>query len=411
MSSSREKKGIIFLFAILVILIATVIFLAISLRVDPVAENLSNDQVIKTLLVISDEEKNVLSTDVIVYYPKTLKGALFNIPGNTGAIYESLDRVDRIDVVYKELGVDAYRKEISKLIEQTIPFSIELTINDLGKVTDLLGGLKVFVSSPVDSVGEDGQRYLLPSGAVVLDGDKIQTFMQYILKDESESERQDRRQNVVISLLSAIREKKNVIFNKNFLREFCNSFKVNIDDDAFNTLLSHLSNLDAEQLTPQTVTGTLRSVDGQMLLFPFYNGQLVKDIVKQRISMLLSDNTEVQTRVYVLEVQNGTSVQGRARNTAILLMNAGYDILQSINADRDDYEHTVIINHIGNKEAAETLGNFIGCYNIVEEDVKSEYEDADSAAHVDFTLILGRDFDGRRVVGGYRPESSTESND
>ena len=238
MSSSREKKGIIFLFAILVILIATVIFLAISLRVDPVAENLSNDQVIKTLLVISDEEKNVLSTDVIVYYPKTLKGALFNIPGNIGAIYESLDRVDRIDVVYKELGVDAYRKEISKLIEQTIPFSIELTINDLGKVSDLLGGLKVFVSSPVDSVGEDGQRYLLPSGAVVLDGDKIQTFMQYILKDESESERQDRRQNVVISLLSAIREKKNVIlvinlchqvFDEKISSEYENNIKTQID--------------------------------------------------------------------------------------------------------------------------------------------------------------------------------------
>ena len=62
------------------------------------------------------------------------------------------------------------------------------------------------------------------------------------------------------------------------------------------------------------------------------------------------------------------------------------------NADTQDYEKTVIINHIGNEEVAKNLGDFIHCTNIVDEDLNP-----DTDANVDFTLILGRDFDGRYV--------------
>ena len=411
MSLSREKKGLLFLGLIFVILVAAVIVVAVSLRTDPVADNLRDDQVIKTLVVVNDGNGNALSTDVFVYYPVTQKGALFDIAGNTGAIYKSLGRVDRIDAIYRELGINVYRSEIAKLIDQTIPFTLEISLDDLGKLTDLLGGMKVFVPSPVDATGENGERWLLPSGAVTLDGDKIQTYILYRLADETDSVQSDRRQDVVVALFSAIRDKKNIIFTKKNFPAYASLFKANIDSDALYTLLLHFSNVDADRLSPQSITGSLRSVDGQTLLFPYYNGQLIKDVVKQRISMLLNNNNEVQTRVYVVEIQNGTGQQGLARNTSALLQNAGYDILQAINADRDDYEHTVIINHIGNTEAAETLGNFITCKNIEVEKIQSDVEDRDNVAQVDFTLILGKDFDGRYVRGGYKPEpkENTES--
>lgn len=93
--------------------------------------------------MLSDDSGNALSTDVFVYYPVSRKGALFDILGNTGSIYSSLGRVDRIDAVYKEKGVDTYRKEVEKLIGKTIPFSLEISLSDLGTLADLLGGLKV----------------------------------------------------------------------------------------------------------------------------------------------------------------------------------------------------------------------------------------------------------------------------
>ena len=91
----------------------------------------------------------------------------------------------------------------------------------------------------------------------------------------------------------------------------------------------------------------------------------MKDVVKQKIRMLINQDPNTNHRVYVLEILNGTYKQGLARNASILLENAGYNILQVGNGDRMDYEHTVIIDHIGNSEAAAALGDFITCYNII----------------------------------------------
>ena len=56
----------------------------------------------------------------------------------------------------------------------------------------------------------------------------------------------------------------------------------------------------------------------------------------------------------------------------------------------------MIIDHIGNSEIAQIVGDFIRCKNIVEEDISADAPNK-SAAHVDFTIILGKDFDGRYV--------------
>ena len=129
MSISREKISAIFLGTILLIVVAVGAILALSLRTDPVAENLKNDQVVKILFVLNDGKNNALSTDVFVYYPVSQKGALFNILGNTGAIYQSLEsaegrsgRVDRIDAVYKEKGINTYPISSSTSVSLSIIF-------------------------------------------------------------------------------------------------------------------------------------------------------------------------------------------------------------------------------------------------------------------------------------------------
>jgi len=401
MSLSREKKSLIFLISIIFVLIALVVVVTIALRTDKVAENIESDQVVKILMVFSDDKGNALATDVFVYYPISRKAALINILGNTGGIYKSIGRVDRIDAIYKEKGIDIYKSEIESLIDMEIPFSMDISLSNLGLLTDLFGGMKFFVPFPVDVTVSENERWLLPSGAVVLDGEKVEVYMQYILPDESVSNQEERRQNVVVAFLNGLKENKSIILGKNNFTTFAQKINSNIDDENLMRLIDEISDVDAERLTPQAITGSLRVVDGQTLLFPYYNGQLIKDVVKQTLTSLLTMDEVSQNRVYVLDIQNGTLTQGLARNTSALLQSAGYDVLQTSNADKSDYEHTVIINHIGNKEAAEALGNFIHCYYIVDEEVKPEEAGVFTAADVDFTVILGKDFDGRYVRGGY----------
>lgn len=399
MSISKEQRNGIFLLTILVIIIGVVGFIVLSLRMDPIEENLKLNPVINSLWILKDDDGNALSTDVLVFYPQTGQASAFDILGNTGAIYKSLGRVDRIDSVYKEKGLASYKDEIEKLIGKKIPFTIEIKLSDLELLADYLGGLNVFISFPVDETDENGMRCLFPSGAVVLDGDKIHDYIMYKSPSENASDVEDRRQAVFVSLIYALKENRNIIFAKNNFSVYEEKIKTNIDKKNFYNLMKKLSLIDTERFSIQTITGSLRTVDGQTLLFPYYDGQLIKDVINQAISSLVSGDLGNQNRVYVLVIQNGTTEQGLARNTSFLLQSAGYEVLETKNADRNDYEKTEIINHIGNSEAAKTLGNFIHCTNIIDEEGMPENADSTSAAQADFTIILGKDFNGRFVKG------------
>ncbi|MBP5283925.1 MAG: hypothetical protein J6Y93_04610, partial [Treponema sp.] len=140
----------------------------------------AQDTVSRTVFVLEDEE-HVYFTEVLVYYAEFNRGFVVDIPGNTGAIYTSLNRVDRIDAVYREKGIESFRGEIAKILGFADSSNdlnyIEMSADRFKELTDILGGLKVFVPLPVDIVNGDGERWLLPSGAVSLDGDKAYTYL------------------------------------------------------------------------------------------------------------------------------------------------------------------------------------------------------------------------------------------
>jgi hypothetical protein len=172
---------------------------------------------------------------------------------------------------------------------------------------------------------------------------------------------------------------------------------VNLDKKNALKLYDLISDMNSESIIRQTVTGPSRVVDGQLLLFPLNNGEFIKEAVRQTTNLLVSSGEILASRIYVLEIQNGTSVQGLAHNTSILFQNASYDVLSAINADRSDYEETIVIDHIGNKEMAKMVGDFIRCSNIQEEKIDDSLVVDEDVAKVDFTIILGKDFDGRYV--------------
>ena len=115
MRNRNLGKGVILLLLMCIIVVATSIIIVMSLQTDEVGDIIKNDQLIKVLFVLHDDEK-VVWTDVLIYYPVSRRGAVFDIPGNTGAIYKSINRTDRIDAVYKEKGIATYCKEIEILM-------------------------------------------------------------------------------------------------------------------------------------------------------------------------------------------------------------------------------------------------------------------------------------------------------
>ena len=395
----NEQKGLLFIALILIVILAMSLFFARSLKTNSVKDALEHDTLLRTLFVVQNEEGNALFSNVIVMDTSTKKAALINLPGYTGAIFQSLGRTDKLEKVYNELGMASYKTEVQKLLGISIPYTTMVKLEDFIHLCDMFGGMRVFIPSPIDCVSEDGERWLLPSGAVTLDGDKIAVYLQYEEDDETEDTIQDRYQNVMGAFLTGLHDQSFKIFNtKQNFRRFSVNLNSNIADDEEETLYNEIAQIDTESIIKQTITGSLRNVDGEQLLFPLNNGEFIKEAVKQTTYMLMSSDGTISNRIYVLEIQNGTKTQGLARRTATLYQNASYDVLSAVNADSNDYAETVIVDHIGNEAVARQVGELIRCTNIKQADEMEDGSSSDSM--VDFTVILGRDFNGAYVIPG-----------
>ena len=392
MKLRQEKKGIIFIALIFMILCVLVAIIVVSVKQDTVEENLKRDPVMKVLLVLEDKNQ-LLFTDVLIYYPVSGKGVLVNIPGNTGGLHSSLDRVDRIDAIYSELGINKYLSEISDFVDVDIPFYIKISMNNFIELADLLGGLELFIPVPVEQESPAGEKWLLPSGRVKLDGDKVRTFMTYYFEDESEDDIQERRQDATVAFLSAIKQQANTDLKKKTFSEISSRMTSNVKEEDLLTLFQHISQVDTERFEYITVTGKYSNVDGKTLLMPFRNGEYIKDVVRKSINSIVSPSGTANARPYVIRILNGTKIQGLAHNTQILLQGAAFEVLDIGNVDGDEVDETYIIDHIGQPNAKKSIGDFIHCTKIEEEVLK----DGEDVSNVDFTLVLGKNFDGRWV--------------
>jgi hypothetical protein len=102
-----------------------------------------------------------------------------------------------------------------------------------------------------------------------------------------------------------------------------------------------------------------------------------------------------------VEILNGTVENGLAGRTAELFRGFGYDIISTGNADRNDYEQTIIIDRSGIEEAVLSFAEIIHCQNIRYEALPPEPDEVNIQNldyRSDFTLVLGRDFRGRYVT-------------
>lgn len=394
----RLDRSIIFLAAILVILIFAAVFLFFAMRTDPVSDSLSGDKLLKVLVVLEDHGKPV-STNILAYYPGSKRAAMFDIPGETGLILKSLGRVDRIDEVYAEKGIQEYKTEIEDLTGISVPFYLCCNLDQFARLADLLSGFGVFIPTPVDIKAADGSRVLLPSGAVTLDGDKVRTYVTYTDPLDQEGEGVGRKQKAILAFFRALSDNSGTVFSGSLFPSVKSCLKSNVPGGSMKELLTELSKIDAERLVPQKVTGSVREVDGKKLLFPFYDGQLVKDIFRQTLGGLASEDTAAQERIYAIEILNGTKNQGLARTTSELYQSFGYDVIKVGNAENTEYAKTVIIDRIGNTKVASTLGQVIQCTNIQATSVEStDTNNYGTEASVDFTIVIGDDFNGRYVI-------------
>ena len=401
-----EKAGASALLLVLIALLLTggILFALFSLQSDPIKESLAGDRVIHTLFIIEDEYNNPgkpLCTYVLMYYPATKRAAVFHIPGSVGLIIQRINRVDRIDTLYEPKRIGPYETEIEKLLGIEFSFSIVITLENLCRITDLIEGVEIFVPSSVDEY-QDG-HILFPSGVYSLDGDKARVYVTYELPEESGELASLRRQRFFMGLIKRLGEQNEFLNNPQASQLFYSLLRTSVNQRNMTRLLDEFARIDTDRVGVQTVGGNTREVSGQALIFPYFDGSLIKEIVRQTLAGLVRPAESLGDRVFTVEILNGTTVTGLAGRTAELFRGFGYDIISIGNADSSDYEKTLIIDRSGYENVVRTFGEVINCTNIrydslVQENPEMEISVQNFEYRSDFTLIIGRDFNGRYVT-------------
>jgi hypothetical protein len=386
----KWDRGIFLLVPIIAIVAAMGVFAYSQLRTDLFTETLKRGQPVAVLFAFAGDTEYRFF-ELFLYQPQTHRGAVIHIPGNVGLIIESLKRVDRLDVLYERSSGGTLEPLASKVEELTglsIPFRVDIKEQQLIGLVDLLGGLELFIPNPVDTVYQD-KRILLPSGSVVLDGDKIREFVSYQDPLESELDSAGRKQKFLQVLLKQIGE-SDILSRKSGQAALRGLMQTNLGPRALAALVAEMKRLESEKMVFQRVLGSVRVVDGKELLFPHFEGQLLKEIVSQTRETIASAEPLAEEELTVsVEVLNGTAVPGLARRAANVFQSYGYDVVLVGNADNADYEKTTVLDRKGRIESAEKVAELIRCTRTV----SRLAEGADTS--VDVTVILGRDFDGR----------------
>lgn len=404
-NSKVDASG--FLLILILLLLGGGIFLTIlAIRSDPIEEALSGDRVISTLFIIEKEDKP-LSSYVLFYYPATKRAAIFDIPGELGLIIQRINRVDRIDTVYNPQHIGYFETEIEKFLGVEIHFSVVLSLENLGKVVDLIEGVEIFIPTSVEIFDKEN-TIIFPSGVRRLDGDKTRSYVTYELPEEERELASFRRQRFFLGFIKRMGEKVEYLKEPSVAQLYGPLMKTAMTHRTRTKLFDELAKIDLDRVNIQSVGGTTREVSGQMLLFPLYDGSLIKEIVRQSLAALTRQVEGTLTeRIFTVEVLNGTTTAGLAGRTAELLRGFGYDVISIGNADHSDYEATEIVDRSGSGDVVRNFADIIRCRNIRSEvsapeslELGIEIDIQNLEYRSDFTLIIGRDFNGRYVSGG-----------
>jgi len=400
--SGRDASPLL-LVAIVLMLAGGIVFAAYSLRADPIDEFLAEDRVISVMYVI-EEGGLPLVTYVVMYYPATARAAVFDVPGNLGMLIRRINRVDRIDTVFDPADVSVFQNLVAGVLGIDIAFSLVIGTENLARIVDLMDGLELFVPSRVEFSGDDGRLVLLPSGVHRFGGDKAVAFLTHDLPDEDREIVSNRRQRFFLAFLQRQAEMNGRLQIPEVAKLYRSFMTTDIGERVRVRILEEFAGIDMGRISVQTVGGTPREVSGQTLIIPLHDGNLIREVVRRTLASITRP-AEGADRHFTVEVLNGTGVGGLAGRTANLLREFGYDVISMGNAEHSGFEKTVLIDRSGYETMARNFANIIRLDNIVFEDSSADFPSAgDFAAQnmelrSDFTLIIGRDFNGRFVVG------------
>lgn len=281
--------------------------------------------------------------------PESGAASLISIPRDLYLKYPD-GNFRRVNAAYPIDGAKLATKLASNFLGVPINFHMVVDYEGFKEIVDLLGGVRITVEERLQYTDEAGNLDIdIEPGTQTLNGEEAMGYVRY-RGNQSDLQRINRQQKFLKALLQGGVTVEGWSQVKSLINTGRKYMKTNLSLMDMYDLGKTLQNLSMDDFDMATISGKPARVDNKAVLLP----QIVetRTLVAQKINDL-SLTGKADANVYVL---NGEGAAFLARNTRDKLVNLGFSVTGTDNADRFDYEtsYLVSLNEDG-KELSEVL--------------------------------------------------------
>jgi polyisoprenyl-teichoic acid--peptidoglycan teichoic acid transferase len=394
----KEKNitGLIIIGFIVLLVVGTVFAGRFFKDEEKIRVTFKNGETIPFLVLGTNSQNEICGAFVAFFQTKNNRSGIVSILPKTYLSFGDNGFFTLEEALVKKNNYEAVTEAVSNLIGYPINYYVSINKDNFIKLIDLINGVEIYT----EEIILPELNVNIPSGLVLLDGDKAVEYLSFLNEEEIQHEYKQ---------LNRIQD-----FAAGFMRlkdDFINQFNEKVIANVIYKLLD--TNLKVNELVilyyeikEKFNNGTKdfsiglkanhvfcdkKKVTGYDYVYlPKKTGTWIKSEVADLVEIIEKNYGEKEIGNIVIEILNGTDIVGMAARARNYLIGYGFDVIDIGNANTTDYQNTVIINFNSDLKAKK-LSDLLQCDRVVNR------EDNADEDKVDLRLILGMDFDGKIV--------------
>ncbi|MDI3540818.1 MAG: polyisoprenyl-teichoic acid--peptidoglycan teichoic acid transferase [Thermosediminibacterales bacterium] len=284
--------------------------------------------------------------------------------------------IDKINAAHAYGGPELAIKTVKDLLDIPIHYYVKVDYEGFKQIVDALGGVEIYVerSMHYDDYAQDLHIHL-NKGLQLLNGEKALEFVRYRHYPNGDIGRIAAQQKFMSALAKKVLQPGTVLKLPRIAAILPNYVETNMDPGEIVKYADMARHIDYNNIKMDTLPGVDEYING--ISYWIIDKSGMKEMVDDLLRDIDSLNSDIR-----IQVLNGTGEVGLANRVAQDLKKEGFNVVGTGNADKFDYENTVVIYRDGNIEQAKKIALLVGGSELVQKD----FMDADA----DILIILGR---------------------
>jgi LCP family protein required for cell wall assembly len=278
-------------------------------------------------------------------------------------------------------GIELTQKTVEEMLKIDIDYYLETDFRGFEKIIDRLGGVNINVSHNLNYVDKAGGLYIdIPAGQQNLNGEEALEYVRY--RDRrGDIGRIERQQKFIDAVLERVLSPAIVTKVPGVIKEVNDAVNTNIPLQDITPFLNTAKEINLSQLESKMLPGRPEYINGISYWIPDFEETEIM------VDSLVRNKSYIKNKEYQLNILNGVGESGAASKTANLLEKYGFKIDNIGNADKYDYQSSVIEYYSKDDEKiASQIADLLGG--------KIEYvEDAEEDFDKNIKVIVGAGYE------------------